>query len=128
MADIIDLDPQAGADGEVNTPAYGYYRERGLRAPMLGFEQRDGRWFALSYSGLGYAEFTPATCNADGVETLLFRFGAKQEVVIRGRNLEPIWQHGLHHRLLRIAETGENGERGREDATVVNSIAVNALS
>jgi hypothetical protein len=124
MADIFNLGPHADTEGEVHAPAYGYVRDRGLRAAGMSFWRRDGSSFGFPYARLARAALTPAAISGDGVDVLRLVFATREEILLRGCHLEALVDLICQQRLLRVTEQDEGQEpSSRNGAAVVCSIA-----
>ena len=109
--------PQELDEHEEEYPSYG--RLRGLRSMALMLELRlaDGNYDAYDYGWLNRAYFNPS-------EGILLHFNTVR-VMIRGKNLRPIYEGVLQHRIpwIAVIATPEHFTRD-PDATLVVSIDV----
>ena len=85
--------------------------------PMVDFRGHHGNSFALPYEQLRAMAFHPAT----GIR-LEFR---EHNIVIRGRNLRPLFDRFLQHRVIFVLE--EDFDAAPESATFVDSISVERI-
>ncbi len=87
------------------------------RPPMVDFRGHNGNSFALPYEQLMAMAFHPMT----GIR-LEFR---EHNIVIRGRNLRPLYDHFLQHRVIFVLE--EDFDAATESATFIDSIIVERI-
>jgi hypothetical protein len=87
------------------------------RPPMVDFRGHNGNSFALPYKQLMAMAFHPTT----GIR-LEFR---EHTIVIRGRNLRPLFDHFLQHRVIFVLE--EDFDATPESSTFVDSISVERI-
>ena len=87
------------------------------RPPMVDFRGHNGNSFALPYKQLMAMAFHPAT----GIR-LEF---PEHNIVIRGRNLRPLFEHFLQQRVIFVLE--EDFDAAPESATFVDSISVERI-
>ena len=87
------------------------------RPPMVDFRGHNGNSFALPYKQLMAMAFHPMT----GIR-LEFR---EHNIVIRGRNLRPLYDHFLQHRVIFAVE--EDFDAAPESATFIDSISVERI-
>ena len=108
-----DLD----ADDDIqDCGVYGFLRGVHERALHLEFRRKNGTWTAP-----GYAWLLKPVYDADGAITLHYATGDR--VLIRGRNLRPIFDRILRHQALWIAEQGQEWRsHGTDGLTVVYGI------
>ena len=96
---------------------YGVARGSDSGPAMLDFRGHNGTSFALPYQQLVTVAFQPS----DGI-TLEFR---EHRIVVRGRNLWPVYDHLLHHRITYLRE--DDFDAASEEATFVDSIIVERI-
>jgi hypothetical protein len=87
------------------------------RPPMIDFRGHNGNSFALPYHKLMAMAFHPTS----GIR-LEFR---EHNIVIRGRNLRPLYDHLLQHRVIYVLE--DDFDAAPETATFVDSINVDRI-
>ena len=87
------------------------------RPPMVDFRGHNGNSFALPYNQLMAMAFHLTT----GIR-LEFR---EHTIVIRGRNLRPLYDHFLQHRVIFVLE--EDLDTAPESATFIDSIDVERI-
>jgi hypothetical protein len=104
----IHTDPQPASR------QYGLVGDDGGRAVMLDLRGHNGTSYALPYAALGAVGFDPS-----GGITLEF---THHKVNVRGRNLRPIYDRILEHRVTFIQE--EDFDVMPESATCVDAIVV----
>lgn len=87
------------------------------RPPMIDFRGHNGNSFALPYRHLTAMAFHPAS----GIR-LEFR---EHNIVIRGRNLRPLYDHLLEHRVIYVLE--DDFDAAPESDTFIDSISVERI-
>ena len=83
-------------EDEQSTACYGWLRARRDKAHMLDCRPKTGKQWALSYSWLCEVEFDPSRGLVLNFTDVVVRFG--------GRNLRPLYELAIQHRLLWVAE------------------------
>jgi hypothetical protein len=101
-------------------PFYGYVGNRKEMSLALDITTNQGDFIGLQYHLIGsiirFNISGTISFNADG-----------QEIKIEGRNLRPVYEYLLEHRLVWIAGKTSDLEEFPEDATVIDSITVTLL-
>ncbi len=108
MKPAVILGPTTGS-----TP-YGVARGTDTEPAMIDFRGHNGTSFALPYAQLGTIAFHPT----DGI-TMEFR---DHRIAVHGRNLRPLYDHLLNHRVTFLLE--EEFDATPESETFVDAIVV----
>jgi hypothetical protein len=87
------------------------------RPPMIDFRGHNGNSFALPYDNLMAMAFHP-------ISGIRLEF-PEHNIVIRGRNLRPLYDHMLQHRVVYVAE--DDFDAAPETATFIDSINVDRI-
>ena len=111
------MKPAVALSTQAKTAPYGVARGGDTGPAMLDFRGHNGTSLALPYQQLVTVAFHPA----EGV-TMEFQ---EHRVLIRGRNLRPIYDHLLHHRVTYLQE--EDFDATPESETFVDAIVVERL-
>ena len=111
--------PAAGGDGTDEFRCYAALRGPRQVAFMLELRFADGNGDAFDYGMLGRARFDPSA-------GLVLQFGTGL-VTITGKNLRPLFEAVLTHRVAWVAEADDPAAAARDpDACVVTAIEVAA--
>jgi hypothetical protein len=117
---------EPAGDAEVHTVAYGYHRGVRERATHIEFQRLKGSWPAP-----GYAWLPCPVWAAEGIggksrgQVIVLEYVTGLRVMIRGRNLRPLYDRLLRQQVFRISEMGEEADQFLpEDAPVVYAIEV----
>ena len=104
-------------DHAANTAPYGVARGGDVGPAVLDFRGHNGTSFAVPYEQLVTIAFHPS----EGI-TLEFQ---EHRIVVRGRNLRPVYDHLLHHRITFLRE--EEFDATPETDTFVDGLIVERL-
>lgn len=102
-------------------PFYGYVPEKKEMSLAVDITTNDGNNIGLEYhkisSWFSFDQSGTISFNADG-----------HEIKIEGRNLQPVYEYLLEHRLVWIAGKISENESFPDDETVIDSIEITPLS
>lgn len=102
-------------------PFYGYVPEKKEMSLAIDITTNDGNNIGLEYHKIS------SWFNFNQSGTISFQ-ADRHEIKIEGRNLQPIYEYLLEHRLVWIAGKLNEMEKFPENETVIDSITVTPLS
>jgi hypothetical protein len=119
--------PAAGesAEPEVNMAAFGYYRGVHERAAHIEFQLLEGPWPAPGYAWLPCPLWYPSGDGKGRGQAMALEYVTGLKVMVRGRNLRPLYERIQRQQVFRVTEMGEKADEYLpEEATVIYAIKI----
>jgi hypothetical protein len=113
LGQAVGKKPSA-AEEETNERFYGFVTGIQDRAHNIEFRKGEASWPFIEYSYLIGGEAVDAG-------EFVLRFATGEKVTVRGRNLRPLYEKLLRHRITWV-RCASDGERGRDSELFVDEI------